>query len=216
MISPVKLPAILLLLLGLHLCPGAAQADNTTPQVHTLPGYFSCTLPVDWLQDSAPQAHAADDKITGVARQGPGSDAIPPRISAYYYAAGNHLYTSAEQYVQRHSEPVGGSALPGNRYEPATPLTVAGRTAQAFGRTHNEFLPLHDDLRAAGEPAADGPRVYERPEMMARPVAVRERFVVLPTGDGGFYALHYSAAADEFTTHLPHFTRLVSTFRPLR
>lgn len=215
MTSAVKLTALLLLLLGLHSGTVAAQADPASLPVYTLPGYFSCTLPADWLPDGALEAQAADDKIAGVARQGPWSREIPVRLSAYYYAADNRLYASAEQYIQRHSEPVGGSALAGNRYTPTTPIRVAGRAAKMFERTHNEFLPLRNDLDAAARPAADDPRVYERPELMARPVAVRERFVVLPDS-GGFYVLRYSAAADDFATQLPHFNRLVTTFQPLR
>ncbi|MEW6645916.1 MAG: hypothetical protein AB1450_01790 [Pseudomonadota bacterium] len=212
MASAAQLTAILLLLVGLY--PGAvtAQTAPAAAPVYTLPGYFSCTLPTDWL----PEAQVADDAIAGVTRQGPRSDTIPARLSAHYYAAGNHLYASAEQYIQRHAEPAGGSALAGNRYTPASPIRVADRAAQVFERTRSEFVPLRNELDTAGRPAADDPRVYERAELMARAVVVRERFVVIPGTSGGFYVLHYSAAFDDYTTHQPHFNRLVATFQPLR
>lgn len=178
--------------------------------------YFSCEVPADWSRSSNTYGLSQEEKKTyGVSLQGPWSGEVPVRISVYYYAEGNLLYRSSDKYIRLFSKPALGVALEGSSYGQVVPTVVSGRDAVTFDRLKNEFVPVRNTLGSSDKPAGDSPKVYERREMMARPVPVKERFVVVPAGPG-FYAMRYTAPAEKFREFLPVFEKVIATFHPMR
>lgn len=184
-------------------------------QSFSLEPYFSCTIPASWGREEVDHPlglSPEDKKVYGIKLHGPCAGVIPVSISIYFYAKGNLLEESPETYIRRHAQPL-FVLKEGDSYGPVTHADVAGRKAWAFERQKNEFVPYSplDDI----EPPPDDVRVYERREMMARPVPVREKFLVIPV-DSGFYALHYSAPADQFELFMPDFEQVATTFHALQ
>lgn len=177
----------------------------------TAEGYFNCEIPAGWGQGDHSLGLSADEKgAYGIALHGPWRGEIPVKISISYYAEGNLLYRSADHYLRLFSQPALGVALEGSNYGPVTKATVSGRQALMFERVKNEFVPMQIDL-GPDQPGDGNGMVYERRELMARPIAVKERFVVLPA-ESGFYALRYSAAEENFQEFLPLFEKVTDTF----
>jgi hypothetical protein len=173
-------------------------------------GRFACDVPEDWVAEESLSAPSSDGEAAyGVTVTAPGGGDVPVRISVRYYAEGNRAYGSADAYVRRFSEPTLGSPLEGSAFGKVESTVVAGRAAREFEREGREFVPLPRGIGALDDDRADG-KVYER-ERMARPVPVRERFVVLPAA-AGFYALRYSAPADRYAGHLPAFGKVAASF----
>lgn len=211
------LPRVLLILLmGMTALPLQAEPSPPSAAVPardkplSAANFFRYQVPAGW---SAVPEHsfglsAEEKKVFAVTLHGPLRGEIPLRISAAYYAQGNLLYKSVEQYVRIFSPVSPGTG-------PARPITVSGKEARMFERERKEFLPMHRSIGSSDSPSRDDPRVYERRgEMMARAVPVRERFVVIP-GKAGFHALRYSAAAEDFQEFLPDFEKLTATFEIL-
>ena len=179
----------------------------------TIRNDFSCEVPADWYKDTTYFGLTQDEKkVYGFLMTGPYTGDISTRISAYYYAEGNLLYKSMDRYIRTFSQPV---ALEGSSYDQIKTLTVSGREAKMFERTKNEYVPVSNIIKPSDKPAEDDPRVYERQEMMARPVSVKERFVALPA-ESGFYALRYTAPAEKFQEFLPVFEKVTPSFRAIR
>lgn len=177
---------------------------------------FSCEIPADWsIENTAFGLSQEEKKAYGVKLQGPWNGEIPVKISVYYYANGNLLYKSVDHYLRLFSQPALGVALEGSIYGPVVPATVSGRKALAFERLKNEYVPIRNGLGPLDKPAGGDARVYEKPEMMARPVPIRERFVVLPA-ESGFYTLRYSAPVENFKEFLPIFEKVTATFYAMR
>jgi hypothetical protein len=180
-------------------------------QLLTAGDYFTCDIPPDWTRGDHSFGLSAEEKgAYGITLHGPWRGEIPVKITLYYYAEGNLLYRSASHYLRLFSQPALGVALEGSSYGPVTKATVSGREALMFERVKNEFVPMHNDL-GLDQPGGENGTVYERREIMARPVAVKERFVVLPV-ESGFYALRYSAASQNFQEFLPVFEKVTDTF----
>jgi hypothetical protein len=122
-------------------------------------------------------------------------------------------YLQHNHYLNVFAKPVLGVALAGSEYGPVGDATVAGRAAKVFERTRNEFVPARNFIDVDEKEERREPRVYDRREMMARPVAVRERFVVIPA-ESGFFALRYSARQADFNAFLPEFEKVLASFAP--
>ncbi|OPY78789.1 MAG: hypothetical protein A4E64_00628 [Syntrophorhabdus sp. PtaU1.Bin058] len=199
--------------------PGAPKKESHGQRSFvplTLGNYFSCEIPAGWSRDDNTFGLTQDEKKAyGLTLRKPLAGEVPVRISIYYYAEGNLLYRSADHYIRVFSQPVLGVALEGSSYGRISPLTVSGREAKMFERLKNEFVPVSNDLGSLDKPVKDDPRIYERREMKARPVPVKERFIVLLAGSG-FYALRYSAPAGDFEESLPAFERVRTTFNAMR
>ena len=217
------LRAMLILLMGMATLP--LQAELPPPSfaapAHQKPlsaaKFFRYQVPAGWseVQEHPFGLSAEEKKVFTVTFHGPWRGEIPVRISAAYYAQGNLLYKSVERYLQIFS-PVSSVAGPeADAQGRAKSITVSGKEAMLFERERKEFMPMHHLIDLNDPPLRDDPRVYERRgEMMARAVLVRERFVVIP-GKAGFYALRYSAEAEDFQGFLPDFEKLTSTFEIL-
>lgn len=177
--------------------------------------YFACSVPASWGKEEGnppPGLSQDEKKVYGIILHGPVSGVVPIRISIYFYARGNLLEDSAESYIRSHAHPF-FVLKEGDSYGPVEDADVAGRKARVFERQKNEFVPCSplEDIDMLSEDS----RVYERREMMARPVPVREKFVVIPA-ESGFYALCYSAPADQFEEFLPDFEQVTTTFHVLQ
>ncbi|MCX5815184.1 MAG: hypothetical protein NTX75_02935 [Proteobacteria bacterium] len=183
----------------------------------TVGDYFSCEVPADWSRyDPIFGLSQEERKAYGVKLQGPWNGEIPVKISVYYYAKGNMLYKSVDHYMRLFSQPALGVALEGSSYGPVVPTMISGRKAMAFERLGNEFVPIRNDRGFFDKPTSgDAASVYERREMMERPVPVKERFAVL-TAESGFYALCYSAPVEKFQEFLPVFEKVTETFYAMR
>jgi len=183
----------------------------------TVGEYFTCDIPSDWGRTDGQVFGLSDEekKTYGIELQAPFWGEIPTRISACYYAEGNLLYRSVDHYLRVFAHPALGVAMEGSSYGAVTPAIVSGREGMIFERVKNEYLPLNNIIGAGDKQGKDDPRVYERPEMMARPVPIRERFVVLPA-KSGFYALRYTASEETFRDHLRIFEKVAATFHAMQ
>lgn len=192
--------------------PGQQPAASKWFVPLTVGDHFSCEIPADWSRDDHPFGLSQEEKkVYGITLIRPMPEAVPLRISVYYYAEGNLLYASRDQFITWHSRPVLGLAE-GDQYGAKTEIIVSGRQATTFDRRKNEFVPMQG-LR--DEPDQDDGRVYESGEMMARLVPVMERFLVVPAATG-FYVLSYHAPTEVFREFLGKFERVMATFNPLR
>jgi len=174
----------------------------------TVGDYFSCDIPREWQQ---PGLYAEEKKVHGITLDGPWRGEIPVRISIHYYAEHDPLYKSADHYVRLFSSTSSRGEPEESRYGLVETVTVSGREGRVFERIRNEFRPIENKVGPSGRPSVNDPKVYDRREMMAKPVPVRERFVVL-AAKSGFYALRYSAHAENFQEFLPVFQRVTSSF----
>lgn len=198
-------------------CAGGnlAVEDTHLYQPFSFKPYFSCNIPANWGKEEGDPSlglSQEEKKVYGIILHGPGSGVVPTTISIYYYAEGNLVEDSAETYIRGHAQPL-FVLKEGDSYSPVTDSNVAGRKAWVFERQKNEFVP-YSPLDGIEMPP-DDVRVYERREMMARPVPVREKFVVIPS-DSGFFALRYAAPAAEFEQFLPDFEQVTTTFHALQ
>lgn len=183
----------------------------------TVRDYFTCDVPPDWGRTDGATVGLTDEekKTYGIKLQAPFWGEVPTRISVYYYAEGNLLYKSADHYLRLFAQPALGMALEGSSYGTVSPTVISGRKGVTFERIKNEYLPLNRTISPIDGEDDNNPLVYERREMMARPVPVKERFVVLPAPPG-FHALRYSAPEEDFAESLPVFEKVVATFHALQ
>lgn len=200
--------------------PHDLVADSPDPDgfiTVTVGDYFTCDIPPDWGQTDGSMIGLSDEekKAYGIKLQAPFWGEIPTKVSVYYYAEGNLLYKSADHYLRLFAQPALGTALEGNSYGAVSPTVISGREGVTFERIKNEYLPLNNTISPIDRENDNNPLVYERRELMARPVPVRERFVVLPAPPG-FYALRYSAPEEDFAEFLPVFEKVVATFHALK
>lgn len=157
--------------------------------------YFRCFLPQGWRQAGSMGSAAAEKKVYGVDVVGPaGADGIAPSISVKYYARGNTLFKSAEEFVRIHSKPVAGLGLAGDKYGLVTGMKLAGRTATTFERRKSDFAR---------------PRQVEN-----KAIPVFERYIVLPA-KGGFYVLNYYSVFSEAKAGFPAFEGVIRSFEPM-
>lgn len=192
---------------------GTHRAPPGLPEFEplTMAGHFSCEIPNGWVKEADPCGLAGGETGgCGIVLHGPRSGAISPRISLRDYAGENPRFSSPEEFVGAHSRPV-FVLREGDYYGPVEETSVADRPAWTFERHKNVFVPMPDPP----EPDTEDVRIYEGMERMARPVAVVERFVVVPAQEG-FYVLHFSATTDAACRVSEIFDRIVASFRAFR
>ena len=192
--------------IAIFLAAGAALAITAAAQRSAMPAtsgesyvsegkYFKCVLPKDWQKTDDMGQPAAEKKVYGVDLTGTaGADGIAPSISVKYYAKGNTLFKSAEEFVKIHSKAIPGLGLPGDKYSSVTAMKIAGRTASKFERRKSDFAR---------------PR-----QVQNKPISVFERYIVLPASEG-FYVLNYYCVFSEAKAKLPAFDGIVKSFEPL-
>lgn len=138
---------------------------------------------------------AAEKKIYGVDVTGPaGAEEVAPSISVKYYARGNTLFKSAEQFVRMNSRPIPGLGLAGDKYSSVTAIAISGRSGVKFERRSSDFAK---------------PRQVEN-----KKIPVFERYIVLPAREG-FYVLDYYCVFSEAKARLPAFEGVVKSFVPM-
>ena len=176
--------------------PRSAMPDTQSEKKYVSEGsYFKCVLPKDWQQVDSMGQPASEKKVYGVDMTGSaGADGIAPSISVKYYAKGNTLFKSAEEFVRIHSKPIAGLGLAGDKYSTVTAIKIAGRTATRFERRKSDFAR---------------PRQVEN-----KKVPVFERYIVLPAAEG-FYVLSYYCVFSEAKARLPAFEGVVKSFEPM-
>lgn len=160
--------------------------------------YFKCSIPADWsVYDPGFGLSEAEKKVYGVTLFGPRNGSpVDPVISIHYYAPGNTLYKTMEQFVRIFSEPF-GFASEGESYGKVRQIKIAGRKAKTFENIAIKFI---------------GERAINMPKM-----SLFEKFIVIPARkDAGFYVLELSvpdAAKDKYTVI---FAEVVKSFLPER
>ena len=175
-------------------CALSANAGGGGASVYTSPGgYFAITVPPGWTPAPAGGAPAAAKKIYGVDLLGAAPGKAPaPSITVKYYAKGNTLFKSVDEYVSLNSRPLGEPEA-GEQYSDVTDARVAGKKAYKFERKYTD---------------------YNKPRTVPPETTVMfERHLVVPAGDG-FYLLMYSAPFSSAKTLLPRFEAVVKSFRP--
>lgn len=197
------------------LAPAAPAPDGFITV--TVGDYFTCAIPTDWGRTDGQTFGLSDEekKTYGIKLEAPFWGEIPTRVSIYYYAEGNLLYKSVDHYLRLFAQPALGVALEGSSYGAVSPMVISGREGVTFERVKNEYLPLNRTISPVDREDGNSPLIYERRELMARPVPVKERFVVLPA-PSGFHALRYSAPEEDFPEALPVFEKIVATFHALK
>jgi hypothetical protein len=176
------------------LCAAGASAGTPAPAAYTSEGgYFSITLPSGWSKVPPGGAPASAKKIYGLDLLGPRSGAAPaPSITVKFYAGGNSLFKTANDYVELNSKPFGKPAE-GEQYSAVTGAALAGRKAFRFERKYTE---------------------YNKPRTVPPETTVMfERHVVLPARDG-FYVLLFSAPFADAKALLPQFDAVLKSFKP--
>lgn len=192
----------------------SARPSLEAGQALSIDGHFSLVAPAGWGSADATAGLSADEKRAwGLTLHGPSRAEISVRIAAHYYGNGGLQYRSIDHYLNVFAKPALGVALAGSEFGSVADITLAGRSAKVFERLKNEFVPLGNPIDRADKPERQDPRVYERREMMARPVPVRERFVVIPAA-GGFFALRYTAGQADYEAFLPDFEKVLASFVP--
>ncbi len=193
--------------IAIFMAAGAALALTAAAQRSAMPGttsgenyvsegkYFKCVLPKDWAKVDDMGQPASEKKVYGADLTGAaGADGIAPSISVKYYAKGNTLFKSAEEFIKIHSKAIPGLGLPGDKYSSVTAIKIGGRTASKFERRKSDFAR---------------PR-----QVQNKAVSVFERYIVLPASEG-FYVLNYYCVFSEAKAKLPAFDMVVKSFEPL-
>jgi hypothetical protein len=157
--------------------------------------YFKCTLPKDWRKVASLGQSSSEKKIYGVDVIGPAAAVgISPSISVKYYARGNTLFRSSDEFIKIHTRPIPGLGLDGDKYGPVTAITIAGRAAVKFERRKSDFA---------------GPRRAENTK-----IPIYERYIVLQVKEG-FYVLNYYCVFSEAKALSPAFYGVTNSFEPL-
>lgn len=167
--------------------------------------YFRCILPSDWQKMENYFGLSQDEKkVYGIDIFGPGiKDGPRASISAKYYAKGNLLHKTADQFIRLHSQPALGFVLEGNEYGPVTETVVAGRKAKTFERQVFEFIDHVYDPKSG--------RFYT--PIDPKKIPVIEKFIVIPAKEG-FYVLRYYAPSEIAEANIKAFEQVVNSFKP--
>lgn len=167
-------------------------------------GYFSCLILEGWeTMDKSFGMSQDEKKVYGIDIFGLG---IGPRVSASvkYYAEGNLLHETADQFIRLHSQPALGFVPEGSEYGPVTETIVAGRKAKTFERKKIEFEDhVYNPVKG----------IYYTP-LHPREFPVIERFFVIPAKES-FYVLRYKAPPDAIKSLEDVFQRVLNSFEPL-
>lgn len=161
-------------------------------KVHREGNYFEVTEPAGWSEDVSYLGLSPDEKkVYGVKLTAPAhGTASAPMMSAHYYAPGNLMDETADNFIRGHLT----KAVKGPRGPKAKAGKVGGIKAKLFGGVSYE----------ASEPHS----------LKAERIEIWESYAVLPLKKG-YYVLRYSAPAADFNAGMPVFEAFVASFKPL-
>ncbi|MFH0787171.1 MAG: hypothetical protein V2B13_06095 [Pseudomonadota bacterium] len=201
------------LLTGLILCLGLSASDPSIPalasnangldfskgagMIHFVkPGnYFSCDLPSQWGAwiDEREEKRI---KVYGVFLTGPKSiNGSPVTISVRFFSQANTIFKNEEDYIQRNAFPASDiPPLKGERFGPIQDISLAGRQAKIFERETFDYYPPHS--------------------LDTKEIPVKERIVVIPGREDGFYVLFFKAPTLIFAQYAPVFEKVIHSFKP--
>lgn len=174
-------------------CALSANAGGGVNSTYTSQGgYFSITVPPGWTPAPAGGEPAAAKKIYGVDLLGTAAGGAPaPSITVKFYAKGNTLFKSPEDYLRLNSAPL-GEPEEGEQYSDVTTTGVGGEKTYLFERKHTEY---------------NKPRTVPPGKTV-----IFERHLVIPAGEG-FYLLMFSVPFRSAKALLPQFETVVKSFR---
>lgn len=191
-------------ILILSLAGGAIAADGKpapkakAPAIEytqfSLNSYFKCDVPKAWelKRDEAAEAKSG---IYEIELLGPRAEDAPVMIFAAYYAKDNKDFKDYRDFLERNArDAIGRTDTPTRKYSPVKEGTLNKKKAFSFERDVKEFLHPNGDSDAF--------------------VMVREKFFVLPAGEG-FYVLHYYAPKSVYSRHLAVFNKVAASFKGL-
>lgn len=171
----------------------AAFAGGVTPYLEK--GCFSVIFPEGWTkQEQAFGLGESEKKVYGADFTAPGEELIPVRISVKYYAPGNLLHKTYEQYIRRHSKPALGANVDGKVYGKVGDGKAGSYYAKVFERKTYDYFPK----RAVN----------------AKKYPVYEKFHVVPVKQG-YYVLRYTAPFEKAKAGAPQYEAAVASFKPL-
>jgi hypothetical protein len=171
----------------------AAGASAGGPAAYTCEGgYFSITIPAGWSQMPPGGLPAKSKKVYGVDLLLPSGKGPAASITVKYYAPGNSVFKTGQDYVDSNSQPF-GKPEPGEKYSSVMSAAVSGRKAYRFERKFNLY-----DLPRTVPPTS---------------TAMFERHIVVPAKEG-FYVLLFSAQFTEGKTLMPQFDAVLKSFKP--
>ena len=155
---------------------------------------FTCEIPGGWevKRDKEKEVKA---KIRKLELLGPRAENAPVLIYAAHYRKGSAAFTDYKDFIDRNSKNIlGETESETEKFSLVKETSLAGKKAFEFDSEIKEYL--HPESKSDES------------------VVIKEKFYVIPGGDG-FFVLHYYAPASAFDKHLPVFNKLVSTFKPL-
>jgi len=159
--------------------------------------YFKCSIPAEWsVYDPGFGLSEEEKKVYGVTLFGPQNGSqVSSLISIHYYAPGNLLHKTMDEFIRIHAEPVFGLESEGESYSKVSQIKIAGRVAKTFERI---------DIRFIGKRAIKIPKV-----------SIYEKFIVIPDGKaGGFYVLQLSVPVDIKNKYTGIFAETAKSFLP--
>lgn len=183
----------MLKILALLLAQAAAFAGAGTPYLEK--GCFTVVFPEGWAQqEQAFGLGEAERRVYGADFAAPGAGLIPVRISVKYYAPGNLLHKTHEQYIRRHAKPPLGANLDGKIYGKVSDGKAGDYYAKVFERKTFDYFPK----RAVN----------------TKKYPVYEKFHVVPVKQG-YYVLRYTAPLEKAKEAARHYEAAVASFKPL-
>ena len=185
---------------------GSDEKQLTKSQEYVSEGnYFRCIIPEGWgKREYDFGLSQKEKKVYGIDMLGPGiADGLKARISVHYYAEGNILHKTADEFIKTHSKPVLGTPLPGSKYSKVTNTMVARRNAKKFERQTFEFIDHIYDPKTG---------IYYTP-IDPKKIPVIEKFIVIPAREG-FYILRYYAPSEISEANFKAFEQVVNSFKP--
>jgi hypothetical protein len=156
-------------------------------------GYFECEFPNDWV-DIRDKRDDERVKVYGMVlvRRRNSEVGIKPWIQVSYYAAGNHYFPCADNYLKIQFEPP-LVRLEGEKISEIQEVLVNGKKARQFMRDTFEFWPPHS--------------------MNTKEIRVRKEYTVLEA-EQGFFVFMYSAPGNQFIFYRPDYQHILDTFKP--
>lgn len=191
---------VLVFIATMIVCPvlSPGQDENRKFTEYVFQGnYFKCVIPADWsVYDPGFGLSAEQKKVYGLTLFGPRNGSkVSPEISLHYYAPGNLLHKTMNQFVRLHAEPVFGVEQEGTSYGKAGRITIAEREAIAFERK---------DVQYVGERSLHPVKMF-----------LHEEYIVVPDRKNeGFYVVRFSVPEELGSKYAETFKTVVKSFRP--